>query len=459
MADAAGGMHVVPEGNPWLEAVNTIETDLRGGNLDLWLRHARFLRVEGGLVHVEVLNEFCRDWIRERYLHRIIEVLSAGLGTAASVEFHLAQAPDPAEAAAQPVTQPAKRAGSAAGPRNGHAPNPRYTFDRFVEGPCNQLAAEVAKAIAARPQQAAHPLYIHAASGLGKSHLLSAVGNAVLGRNSRKRVLCLSMQRFVEEFVQAVRSYSIEAFDRRYREDCDLLLLDDVHVLRGKDGTQERFFHIFNVLHDRQVPIVLTSDLQPKELPGMDERLRTRFAWGLIVDIQPPEFETRLAILRKKAEEESIVLPGEVAELVAERVNNSIRELEGTLARLAVEARLARSAIDTALARKVLGSLAPVLPPSCSIDDIQRAVCAAFGISPADLRGTSRRRDCVIPRHVAMYLAREGLHQAYPAIGRLFGDRDHSTVIAACRNVARLIRNDRAIAGAVANLRRQLGIA
>ncbi|NMC69614.1 MAG: chromosomal replication initiator protein DnaA [Myxococcales bacterium] len=445
-------MVTVNEQEIWSETLRSIEADSEGGNLDIWLSKARLLRIEPGIVHVEVLNEFCRDWIRERYLERLRALLARQLEGPVEIEFHLAEAPPSAAPPALPAARPTSPAPAS------QALHPRYTFDRFVIGPSNQLACEAARSIAERLGDATHPLYIYASSGLGKTHLLSAVANTVAARRPACRVFYLPTQRFVEEFVHAVRAGGLEAFDRKYREECDLLLLDDVHVLRGKDGTQERFFHIFNALYDRHVPIIMTSDQWPKEIPDLEERLRTRFLWGLLVNIEPPEFETRVAILRRKAEDEGIRLPDDVAQLIALKVTGSVRELEGILGRLAAQAEVTHHPIDLSLAQDVLAVLLPAAPVSCTIDDLQRAVCSLFGIHLSDLRGPSRRHSVTLPRHIAMFLARDALRLPLPTIGERFGNRDHTTVISACRRVASLLEHDAATRNIVLNLRRQLGL-
>lgn len=446
------GMVTVNEQDVWSDTLRNIEADSEGGNLDMWLSQARLLRIEGGIVHVEVLNEFCRDWIRERYVVRLCSLLARHLAGPVEIELHLAEArpsaPPPAPPPPRPVQPPAVA----------QALHPRYTFDHYVIGPSNQLACEAARSISERLGDATHPLYIYAPSGLGKTHLLSAVANTVAARRPGCRVFYLPTQRFVEEFVHAVRSGGLEAFDRKYREECDLLLLDDVHVLRGKDGTQERFFHIFNALYDRHVPIVMTSDQWPKEIPDLEERLRTRFLWGLLVNIDPPEFETRVAILRRKADDEGLQVPDDVAQLIALKVTGSVRELEGVLGRLAAQAEVSGRKIDLPLAQEVLTILLPTAPVSCTIEDLQRAVCSLFGIHLSDLRGPSRRHSVTLPRHIAMYLARDALRLALPTIGERFGNRDHTTVMSACRRVAVLLERDAATRNIVVNLRRQLGL-
>ncbi|MBI5500772.1 MAG: chromosomal replication initiator protein DnaA [Deltaproteobacteria bacterium] len=452
----ASGVEVVTtsESAIWGETVRAVEAGSEGGNLDLWLRQARLVSITDGVARVAVLNEFCREWIRDRYLVRLRALLGAQVGTPVDIALEVTEPAERPVASAVPAA-PAVRARGGAEPQAVH---PRYTFDRFVTGPSNQLAAEAARSIAERLGEATHPLYIYAPSGLGKTHLLSAIAHAVSQKRPAARIAYLPTQRFVEEFVHAVRGGAVEAFDRKYRDECDLLLLDDVHVLRRKDGTQERFFHIFNALYDRRAPIVMTSDQWPREIPDIEERLRTRFLWGLIVDIQPPEYETRVAILRRKAEDEGIELPDEVAQLVASRVTGSVRELEGVLGRLAAQAEITARPIDVALAQDVLAVLLPAAPVACTVDELQRAVCNLFGIHLADLRGPSRRRSVTLPRHIAMYLARDGLRQPFPAIAERFGGRDHTTVMAACRHVVELLESDPPTRNIVASLRKQLGL-
>jgi chromosomal replication initiator protein len=453
MVLSVAGTTSVDERDVWGETIRAVEESSSGGNLDLWLGQARLVRLEAGLAHVQVLNEFCREWIRDRYLERLRALLSAQVGSPIDIVLEVA---DPAPSTAPRITPVPPVRPTPIPPVQ--AIHPRYTFDRFVTGPSNQLAAEAARSIAERLGDATHPLYIYAPSGLGKTHLLSAIAHAVQQKRPSCRIAYLSTQRFVEEFVHSVKSGSVEAFDRKYRDECDLLLLDDVHVLRRKDGTQERFFHIFNALYDRRAPIVMTSDQWPKEIPDIEERLRTRFLWGLIVDIQPPEYETRVAILRRKAEDENIDLPDEVAQLVALKVSGSVRELEGVLGRLAAQAEITHRVIDVPLAQEVLNVLLPAAPVTCTMDDLQRAVCDLFGIHLSDLRGPSRRRSVTLPRHVAMYLAREALRQPFPSIAERFGNRDHTTVMAACRHITELLETDSSTRNIVLNLRKQLGL-
>jgi len=451
MVALSTGMLTVNEQDIWSETLRNIEAASEGGNLDMWLSQARLLRITDGVVHVEVLNEFCRDWIRERYVERLSALLARQLAGPVRIELHLAEAPPTAAApSAPPAPRPAPPTGA---PQTLH---PRYTFDRYVIGPSNQLACEAARSIGERLGDATHPLYIYAPSGLGKTHLLSAVANTVAARRPGCRVFYLPTQRFVEEFVHAVRSGGLEAFDRKYREECDLLLLDDVHVLRGKDGTQERFFHIFNALYDRHVPIVMTSDQWPKDIPDLEERLRTRFLWGLLVNIDPPEFETRVAILRRKADDEGIVLPDDVAQLIALKVTGSVRELEGVLGRLAAQAEVSSRVIDLPLAQEVLNILLPTAPVSCTIEELQRSVCSLFGIHLSDLRGPSRRHSVTLPRHIAMFLARDALRLPLPTIGERFGNRDHTTVMYAYKKISDLMKERRSIYNQVSEITAQL---
>jgi len=303
----------------------------------------------------------------------------------------------------------------------------RFTFETFVVGASNQFAHAAARAVAAQPGEQYNPLFLYGDVGLGKTHLATAIGHAMLARAPEARVACLSADAFTNELVAAIRRDRVGPFKRKLRE-LDLLIIDDVHVLAGKERTQEEFFHTFNELHGERRQVVVTSDTVPRDIPGLEERLRSRLEWGLIADIQPPDLETRAAILQKKAELEDLPLGRDVALVLAEHVTNNVRELESALTRLAAEASLRHEPITVEGAHRVLGTLAVSSTGIVTFDTIARAVCEHFALPPSDLRSRRRSRHVVVPRQVAMYLCRRLLDASYPRIGELFG-RDHSTVM------------------------------
>jgi len=328
----------------------------------------------------------------------------------------------------------------------------RFTFDTFVVGASNQFAHAAARAVAAQPGEQYNPLFVYGGVGLGKTHLATAIGHALLARTPEARVACLSADTFTNELVAAIRRDRVGPFKRKLRE-LDLLIIDDVHVLAGKERTQEEFFHTFNELHGERRQVVLTSDTVPRDIPGLEERLRSRLEWGLIADIQAPDLETRAAILQKKAELEDLPLGRDVALVLAEHVTNNVRELESALTRLAAEASLRHEPITVEGARRVLGKLAVSSAGIVTFDAIARAVCEHFALPPGDLRSRRRSRHVVVPRHVAMYLCRRLLDASYPRIGELFG-RDHSTVMHGVNVIETRLKDDVAFQTLVSQIER-----
>ncbi|HEX2187589.1 MAG TPA: chromosomal replication initiator protein DnaA [Longimicrobiaceae bacterium] len=411
-----------------------------------WLERTEAVAISQDLLVVSAPNRFAADWVEDKYGD-----LLAGIGEqlfdrrfTLSVQVRAngrlndvpLGAPPSAPAPAPPPVRAAP-ADYAAAPEPRPAPglsplNERYTFDRFVVGNNNQLAAAAAHAVAEAPARMYNPLFIYGGVGLGKTHLMHAIGHAMLGRDAGKRVMYLSSERFTNELVSAIQEGSMAEFRRQYRQ-MDLLLVDDIQFLEGKERTQEEFFHTFNALHDAQKQIVLTSDRPPKEI-GLEDRLISRFEWGLVADIKPPDFETRMAILRKKMEEEGLQMADadEVLTYIAQTRTSSVRELEGAVTKLFAHASLYRREISVEFAREVLGG-APGegrdggagLTPTA----VRERVAAAWGVTAEALQSKKRTKDLTIPRQVAMYLIKDLFDLQLVEIGKLFGGRDHSTVI------------------------------
>jgi chromosomal replication initiator protein len=332
--------------------------------------------------------------------------------------------------------------------------NPKYTFGSFVVGASNQFAHAASKAVATQPGDHYNPLFIYGGVGLGKTHLVNAIGHEVLERNARANIAYLSSEAFMNELISSLRRDRMGEFKERFRK-VDVLILDDVQMLAGRERTQEEFFHTFNTLYDHRRQIVLTSDKVPKDIPELEERLRNRFEWGLIADIQPPDVETRVAIIEKKAEMEGIPITGEVALFLGTELASNVRELEGSLTRLGAWASVNRTPITVDLAREVLQNVLKPQRPGVSFDDIAAAVCNQFSLRPTDLRSKRRSKNVVVPRQLAMYLCRRLLNASFPHIGELFG-RDHSTVIHATTVTARRIKEDPAFQAAVERVERTI---
>jgi chromosomal replication initiator protein len=332
--------------------------------------------------------------------------------------------------------------------------NPKYTFGNFVIGASNQFAHAASKAVATQPGDHYNPLFIYGGVGLGKTHLVNAIGHQITERNALARIAYLSSEAFMNELISSLRRDRMGEFKDRFRK-VDVLILDDVQLLAGRERTQEEFFHTFNTLYDHRRQIVLTSDKVPKDIPDLEERLRNRFEWGLIADIQPPDVETRVAIIEKKAEMEGIPLTGDVALFLGSELASNVRELEGSLTRLGAYASLTRRPITVDFAREVLQTVLKPRQSTVSYDDIAAAVCDHFSLRPTDLRSKRRSKNVAVPRQLAMYLCRRLLNASFPHIGELFG-RDHSTVIHATTVTERRIKEDTAFQTTVERLERTI---
>jgi chromosomal replication initiator protein len=313
--------------------------------------------------------------------------------------------------------------------------NPKQTFASFVVGPSNQLAHAAAIAAAGGGGRRYNPLFICGGTGLGKTHLMHAIAHRMRSDRPTSRILYISAERFTNEFITAIQHHKMDEFRTRYRSTCDLLLVDDIQFLAGREQTQEEFFHTFNALHGQDKQIVVTSDKYPQNLERMEERLVSRFSWGLVADIQVPELETRVAIVRNKAALEGIALTDDVALFLAQMIRSNVRELEGTLIRLAAKSSLTGRAVDMAFARAELAASNAARPQLMSVEDIQRAVCHHFHLRSSDLVSKDRHKSVAFARHVAMYLCKQRLKCSFPELGRAFGNRDHTTVMSAVRKI------------------------
>jgi len=327
--------------------------------------------------------------------------------------------------------------------------NPRYTFDSFVAGPSNQLAYAAAHAAASTHPPKYNPVFVCGGVGLGKTHLLHAIGHHIHHTRPRARLVYISGERFMNEYIHAIRTNRMHNFRRRYREYCDILLVDDVQFLAGKDGTQDEFFHTFNALHDSHRQIVLTADRKPYEISDIADRLRTRFAWGLLADIEPPELEVRVAILRKKAAADNIILPDEVTLYIATAIKSNVRELEGALIRLAAYSSLSRREIDLAFARQTLEGSITRPAEHVTVDHVLKAVASYYNLKVSDLKSPRRHKSLAGPRAVAMYLARTHTKESYPDLGRSFGGKHHTTIISAVEKITRRLKSDTALRGEI----------
>ena len=436
----------------WQQCIDLLRARIDADDYETLIRRLHPVEARGKSLLVEAPNRLALEVIATRYLSLIEEVLSHTAGAPVRV---LLQMP----AAVQQELFPLPAATSPATPvsRNRRLSGliPKYTFANFVVGASNQFAHAACKAVANQPGEHYNPLFIYGGVGLGKTHLVNAIGLEILDRHPQRRVIYLSSESFMNELITALRRDHMDEFKNRFRR-IDVLILDDVQFLAGRERTQEEFFHTFNSLYEGHRQIVLTSDKFPKEIPDLEERLRNRFEWGLIADIQPPDMETRVAILEKKAESERIELPHDVALFMASTIDSNVRELEGSLTRLGAFASLNKCDITVDFARQVLQNLLREKSATITIESIQKAICDYFRIKPADLRSKRRSRVIAVPRQVAMYLCRRYTQASFPTIGDRFGGRDHSTVIHATHVVDQRMKDDPTFRATIERLERLL---
>ncbi len=416
----------------WEQVLEKVEPKLNSQSFDTWLKPTQQASLSEDALEVEVPSSFFAEWISSHYLPVIRESLSELRPGGLAIRFRAR--PECAAVPPAPTERFLRRRFPPPSPCGATALNPRYTFDTFVASSSNQFAHAAAKAIAEQPSMAYNPLYIYGGVGLGKTHLMHAVGNHLAAHRPDLRQRYLSTENFMNELINAIRFEKTQDFKEKYRS-VDLLLIDDIQFLAGKERTQEEFFHTFNALYESQKQIVITSDCPPRQIPTLEERLRSRFEWGLMADIQPPDLETKIAILRKKAEAEKVALPEDVAFFISSKIKSNIRELEGSLVRLTAYSSLTGRRIDLDMARETLKDLLEDKSPGVTADAIQRLVANYFRIKPADLKSKNNSPAISFPRQVAMYLCKILTDQSLPAIGQIFGGKHHSTVIHAIRKV------------------------
>jgi chromosomal replication initiator protein len=438
----------------WQRTSDLLRARVNPDLFNLWFAPIKPVDLAHDTVTLGIPNHFYEVWLQDNYLGLIREALSAVCGRSLAVKFSLqAAAPlpetrDPAPAPA-PVYEPV---------RTESLPllNQRYTFENFVVGPNSEMAHAAALSVAQSPGRAYNPLFIYGASGLGKTHLLQAIGHSVLARRNKTRVLYVSCEHFLNDFIQAIRSNAMSAFRKRYRH-ADILLIDDIHSLAGKEGTQEEFFHTFNTLFDAHKQIVLSSDRPATEIAGLEERLISRFEWGQTADLQPPDFETRVAILRKKEHLLGYQLPEEVIFYLAEKIRTNIRRLEGALIRASSYGSLTGRPLSVSAVEKLLSDiLQEEARRALTIEAIQKRVAEHFDIRLADMTSKRRPASIAFPRQVAMYLARQLTNHSLSQIGDSFGGRDHGTVINAVRQIEKAMQTDPALRQTVGFLQQHL---
>lgn len=454
----------------WKAALGQLELRVSQGNFLTWFRDTAIKEIHEGTAVVETPSAFAHEWLSRKYHLPIIEILKSLDTSVERVSFTIRsqtklyrplrksarilvqkQRREHVPPAAPPLAHP-----SAAPPAAHTTLNPKYTFDTFIIGSNNEVAHAACSAVAARPGETYNPLFLYGGVGLGKTHLMHAVGNAIVSKNPHARILYVSSEKFTNDFVQGIREHTTQAFKNQYRN-VDVLMIDDVQFLAGKGKTQEELFHTYNALHSQNKQIILSSDRSPKLIPTFEERLRSRLTGGMLVDVQQPSYETRLAILQEKANQSTVTFTPEALEFIAKNIQKNVRELEGALNRVLAYCDLNKKPATLEYTQRVLeGVLDKPQPRSVDTKKIIEAVSLYYNISNDDLCGKCRKQEIVRPRQVAMYLLRQENSTSFPAIGHQFGGRDHTTAMHACEKITKLLEHDQELVQDITFIRERL---
>ena len=428
----------------WPETLELLKTKISDQNISTWIKPINPVNISGSLLTVEVPNKFIKDWIKDNYKNVIEEALSIVGTVNYTIDIKINKKSkktniEEIEIKKQNIEIVAnKKSGEELNLLN---INDKYTFNSFVSGPSNQFAHAAAMAVSNNPATTYNPLFIYGGVGLGKTHLINAIGNEIYKNNSKTKICYYSSEKFTNELINSLRHAKMEEFRNKFRS-IDILLIDDIQFIAGKKSTQEEFFHTFNALYESHKQIVVTSDKFPKEIPDLEERLRSRFEWGLIADIQAPDTETKQAILKMKADQNKIELPEDVIYFLANSISNNVRELEGYLIRIGAYSSLTSTPIDIEMAKKVLKDILIENSREITIEKIQKKVADHFQIKVIDIKSSKRLKSIVFPRQVAMYICRNMTSLSYPEIGAKFGGKDHSTIIHAIKKIEKNMRED-----------------
>lgn len=444
----------------WKKCLTHIKENVTLMTYNTWFLPIRPISLESGNLKVQLPNQFFWEWIDEHFSTIVKKTILEVLGTEGRLSYIIADEKEQKEEEiikqSTSVETPKSRIVETAVPKHENNLNPRYRFDNFIKGEGNQLARAAAGAISDNPGGTSfNPFFVYGGVGLGKTHLIQSIGNTILDKFPEKKVIYLSSDSFTVEFVEAIQSNRVNEFSGFYRS-MDVLIIDDIQFLIGKEKTQDLFFHIFNTLHQSRKQIILSSDKPPKELKGLDERLISRFQWGLSADIQPPELEMRIAILKNKAEDYGMSVSTEILEFIAGSITSNIRELEGCLIKLLANASLNSKEITLDLARKTVKEIATDRKINITIDDISRAVCQYLNIPENKIREKTRKKEIVLARQLAMYFSKELTKNSLKTIGLHFGGRDHSTVIHACSSIEQMRNSDVSMKDLIDSIRNKL---
>ncbi|MBU4304743.1 MAG: chromosomal replication initiator protein DnaA [Candidatus Omnitrophica bacterium] len=423
----------------WSEVLSVLKQEIPAQSFETWLKPTRAVMLSDEQINVEVPNKFFKEWLLDHYYEMLCETLTRIASSQLRIDFIVGTTQ--ASQIAEKIIAGISREKTPSEPR--HKPdvylNPKYTFDSFVVGPSNRFAHAASSAVAESPARAYNPLFIYGGVGLGKTHLMQAVGHFILEKTPGAKLSYTTSERFTNQLINAIQTRTTMRFREKYRN-VDILLIDDIQFIAGKESTQEEFFHTFNTLYDAHKQIILSSDRSPKDIPGLEERLISRFEWGLVTDIQPPDLETRIAILRKKAEREIVKVPDDVMFFIAEKIHSNIRELEGSLIRVVAYSLLTNNQISIAVAEEVLKDAIKedAHTQIITIDCIQKVIAENFDIRISDIKKEGRKKIISYPRQIAMFLARELTNHSLSEIGEYFGGRDHTTVLHAYEKIRKL---------------------
>ncbi|CAM4198776.1 chromosomal replication initiator protein DnaA [Saccharibacillus endophyticus] len=435
----------------WQQILSIIQTKLSKPSFDTWFKATQVIHLTNGALTVSAPTTFAVEWLESRYTKLVAQVAFDVLGRSVTVKFVIEE-PGHEEESLQKQSTPPPAPVQINVEANANMLNPKYTFDTFVIGSGNRFAHAASLAVAEAPAKAYNPLFLYGGVGLGKTHLMHAIGHYILQHNPSSRVVYISSEKFTNEFINSIRDNRGESFRNKYRN-IDILLIDDIQFIAGKESTQEEFFHTFNALHEESKQIIISSDRPPKEIPTLEERLRSRFEWGLITDIQPPDLETRIAILRKKARAEKLDVPNEAMMYIANQIDTNIRELEGALIRVVAYSSLTNQDVTAHLAAEALKDIIPSSRPRIiTIQDIQQRVGEYYNLKMEDFKARKRTKAIAFPRQVAMYLSRELTDYSLPKIGEAFGGRDHTTVIHAHEKITHSLKVDQELSKVVHSL-------
>lgn len=460
----------------WNECLRVIEQHINEQSFSTWFKPINPVRLEGGTLTIQVPSQFFYEWLEDNYVQVLKLAIKSTLGPNGRLEY--AVVVDKGNSQNQPYVVSFPQGNSASNPKKVNTAtvenkspfdmqslnsdmllqsnlNPNYTFNTYIEGDCNRLARSAGFAVATKPGVTSfNPLMVYGGVGLGKTHLVQAIGNEIKNGPEDKFILYVSSEKFVNQFMDAIKDGNVKSFTNFYMQ-VDVLIIDDIQFLAGKDRTQEMFFHIFNHLHQNKKQIIMTSDCPPKDLKGLEERLLSRFKWGLTADLQMPDFETRVAIIRRKMQSEGISIPDDVVEYLAYTVDTNVRELEGVLISLIAHASLNRVDIELSLAKTIMKNIVKDIENEVGIDFIQKTVSEYFDIKMDDLKAKTRKKEIVTARQVAMYFSKEFTNHSLKSIGYHFGGRDHSTVIHAVQTVNDMIDTDTGFRNSVNDLKKK----